>query len=141
MRSSIPVLFAAVVLLLGGGTATVDSPRQAFAKFTGDLDEQGDGITLKVIRDRHGDVVGWGSQICTSLDNGFDQCQGTLVLPKGRISVSGVRRSGDYYVFSVVGGTGFYLGAGGTLLVNLVEQGKERLFFSLLLPLLPTKGA
>ena len=90
-----------------------------------------------LLTDRRGNIVGHGSVICTFLGQilpgSVSQCLGNYTLPLGRIVALGTRQRRDYYLLAVVGGTGVYSQALGTLIVSTVAMSprKERLLFSL----------
>lgn len=93
----------------------------------------GNVIITKTLRDRGDKVIGWGNTVCFDLNNGSQQCMGTFVFPKGKISVAGTRHNSHYFVLSITGGTGLYVGAGGTLVGNttVTNFNRERLIFNL----------
>jgi len=90
-----------------------------------------------LLSDRRGNVIGHGAVICTflgkTLPSPVSQCLGNYILPLGKLVASGTRQRRDYYLLAVVGGTGVYSQARGTLIVSTVAMSprKERLLFSL----------
>jgi hypothetical protein len=60
-------------------------------------------------------------------------CQGTVFLPKGRLEVGGIMRYRQFYVLAVIGGTGLFDNARGTLTVTRIGRNPPRqlLFFRL----------
>jgi hypothetical protein len=86
---------------------------------------QGDEYVIGGNDTENGKPAGRTSLVCTVTKpgaKGLSQCVGTLILPKGTISASGVSylaTSSDTY--AVTGGTGAYVGATGTL---FTVQGK-----------------
>jgi hypothetical protein len=88
----------------------------------------------KKLYDRHGVLVGWGDTVCFPLGNSSAQCLGTFVLPKGKINVAGTRHNTAFFAFAIVGGTGRYVGWGGTLVGRTVSYRTEKLVFEGLAP-------
>lgn len=112
------------------GTASVDAGRPGGS--AGDRTFQG-----LILSDRRDQIIGHGSISCVSfgrvLPGTVAQCTGVFVLPRGRIVTLGTRQRRDFYMLAVVGGTGLYSNALGTLIVSTVSQRprRERLLFSL----------
>lgn len=95
-------------------------------------------IQTAYLRDRKARRIGWSVLVCTPLGrgkilgHGSYSCEATFSFPLGRIEAAGVRKEeAPSYVFAVTGGTGFYNGTGGTLLVRGVGSTVELLLFSL----------
>ena len=65
------------------------------------------GITAEPIG--HSDIM------CTNTGTGSANCSGTYFLPKGKLMVAGVLAERLLYELAVIGGTGFYQHARGTL--------------------------
>ena len=63
-------------------------------------------------------AIGRGDLLCTYLDRRGRQCNGTYSLPRGKIIVAGMVSSRLLCEFAVVGGTGIYDNARGTLTVT-----------------------
>ena len=86
--------------------------------------------------DREDHIIGYGSVVCTflgrTLPGSVSQCQGHYILPRGKIVTLGTRQRNDYYIMSIIGGTGFYSTMRGVLIVSTIQMGprRERLFFS-----------
>jgi hypothetical protein len=80
---------------------------------------QGDEYVIGGIDEENGKPAGRTSLVCTITKpgaKGLSQCVGTLILPRGTISTSGVSyiaTNSDTY--AVTGGTGAYAGVKGTL--------------------------
>jgi hypothetical protein len=62
--------------------------------------------------------IGRGDLICTYVDRRARQCSGTYSLPRGKIMVGGAINSRLLCEYAVVGGTGLYDNARGTLTVT-----------------------
>ena len=62
--------------------------------------------------------IGSAYLLCTFLDRRARQCNGTYVLPKGKIVVAGALDSRLLYEAAIVGGTGLYDNARGALTVT-----------------------
>lgn len=78
--------------------------------------------------------IGSASLLCTYLDTRTRSCTGTYSLPKGNLVVTGAIRSRLLYEIAVVGGTGLYDNARGTLTVTstgLRPRRREVLLFRL----------
>lgn len=138
MRKVAAVAAVALMGLLTVGAA--DGQRRAGAVFTAVIQDTntdfGRTVVLKEIRDRHGDTVGEAETVCVPVRRRSAQCIGTFILPKGKIMVAGTRRSQEFFVFAVTGGTGVYLAAGGELAGRTFDTNprRERLLFSLVFP-------
>lgn len=77
----------------------------------------GDAVSsLWIVRDRHGQAVGDMLVACRWVTRGLQLCAGQLSLPLGAIAVIGASRTRFLGQLAVVGGTGRYVGADGTLL-------------------------
>jgi hypothetical protein len=55
---------------------------------------------------------------CTDVGSGEQTCDGSYVLPKGTLETSGILRTRLFYTQAVVGGTGLFDNARGTLTVT-----------------------
>jgi hypothetical protein len=62
--------------------------------------------------------IGHGVVVCTSVGQDERSCQGSYVLPRGTIETAGLLKSRLIYTHAIVGGTGFYDNARGTLTVT-----------------------
>jgi hypothetical protein len=71
---------------------------------------------LWIVRDRHGNVIGDMLVDCRWVTRGLRLCVGQLSLPLGAIALIGASRTRFVGQLAVVGGTGRYVGAAGTLL-------------------------
>ena len=129
---------AAVVLLALAGAYSGQAQRSAgivlTAQITSVHEDNGHVVSVKRLRDRHGDIIGWSNTVCFPLHNSSAQCSGTYVLPRGKIMVAGTRHSQSFFVFAVVGGTGTYRAAGGEVVAREYAYRKQRVTFSLVLP-------
>jgi hypothetical protein len=84
--------------------------------------------------------IGNAQVLCVSIDGGRGPlpagsryCWGTFTIGENSIVVHGVTRNAFRYQLAVVGGTGFYANAGGTLNVYRITSNplRERLVFNL----------
>lgn len=77
--------------------------------------------------------IGRSLVVCTLSDGRDRMCLGTYILPKGSIVVTGALQSRLLYEIPVVGGTGLYDNARGTLTVTAtrLKPRHEVLFFRL----------
>jgi hypothetical protein len=78
--------------------------------------------------------IGHAELVCTFLDRRTRNCNGTYFLPRGKIVVGGVIGSRLIFEVAVLGGTGLYDNARGTLTVTATAQRPRRniLLFRLL---------
>ena len=64
-------------------------------------------------------TIGRSELVCTFVDSGRSRsCRGTYILPKGKIVVGGSLLYRQFYDLAVLGGTGLYDNARGTLTVT-----------------------
>lgn len=70
--------------------------------------------------------IGSASLVCTFLDARARNCNGTYDLPKGSLMVTGVISSRLLYEIAVVGGTGLFDNARGTLTVTSTDLHPRR---------------
>ena len=77
-----------------------------------------------IVRDRHGRSIGDMLIDCRWVTSDLRLCVGQLSLPLGAIAVLGASRTRFLGQFAVVGGTGRYVGADGTLLFNQTGRGR-----------------
>jgi hypothetical protein len=69
------------------------------------------------------DVIGHGELVCTFVDSVRSRvCRGTYVLPKGKLVVGGSILYRQFYDLAVLGGTGLYDNARGTLTVTRTHR-------------------
>ena len=76
---------------------------------------------VEVIRQRlyNRRVIGRSELVCTFVDNRRARsCRGTYFLPRGKLVVAGSLQYRQFYDLAVVGGTGLYDNARGTLTVT-----------------------
>jgi hypothetical protein len=59
--------------------------------------------------------IGHSDVTCFNTGTGSQYCSGTYFLPKGKIMVTGVIGSRLFYELAVIGGTGLYVNARGTV--------------------------
>jgi hypothetical protein len=62
--------------------------------------------------------IGSWELVCTTVRGISRSCRGTLVLPRGTVVVAGTMRHRPLYQLAVVGGTGLYDNARGTITVT-----------------------
>ena len=69
------------------------------------------------------DVIGRSELVCTFVDAGRSRvCRGTYILPKGKIVVGGSILYSQFYDLAVLGGTGLYDNARGTLTITRTQR-------------------
>ncbi|MGZ4333353.1 MAG: hypothetical protein ACXVRJ_03675 [Gaiellaceae bacterium] len=78
-------------------------------------------------------AIGHAVVTCTSVGSGERTCQASYVLPRGTIETSGLLRTRLFYTQAVVGGTGLFDNARGTLTVTAktLSPRREILLFRL----------
>jgi hypothetical protein len=62
--------------------------------------------------------IGHADLVCTFINKRARSCRGTYFLPRGKIVVGGSLRFRQFYELAVLGGTGLYNNARGTLTVT-----------------------
>jgi hypothetical protein len=84
--------------------------------------------------DRQGTRVGTDHGVCTMLSSRQSQCNAALTLPKGQIVTIGLHgpEPEEKYEAAVIGGTGAYAAARGTLVTRPLKDGGWTLLISLL---------
>jgi hypothetical protein len=70
--------------------------------------------------------IGNAVMICTTVSRTEQGCTATYTLPKGAIVVSGVRESQLLFELAIVGGTGLYDNARGTLTTTVIKLKPRR---------------
>ena len=77
--------------------------------------------------------IGHAVVVCTSVGSGERTCQATYVLPRGTIETAGLLRTRLFYTHAIVGGTGLFDNARGTVTVTAksVRPRREILLFRL----------
>jgi hypothetical protein len=78
-------------------------------------------------------VIGHAVVTCQDVGAGEQTCAGSYVLPKGTLETSGILRSRLFYTQAIVGGTGLFDNARGTLTVTAkaLRPRRELLLFRL----------
>jgi hypothetical protein len=77
--------------------------------------------------------IGHAVITCMDVGSGEQSCQGSYVLPKGTLETAGILRTRLFYTQAVVGGTGLFDNARGTLTVTAkaLRPRREILLFRL----------
>lgn len=70
--------------------------------------------------------IGRSDLVCTYLDQRERSCTGTYILPKGSLVVAGALESRLLYQIAIVGGTGLFDNARGTLTVTSTHLSPRR---------------
>ena len=71
--------------------------------------------------------LGRSELVCTFVDSGRNRvCRGTYFLPRGKLVVGGSLRFYQFYDMAVVGGTGLYDNARGTLAITRAARNPVR---------------
>jgi hypothetical protein len=78
-------------------------------------------------------AIGHAVITCMDVGSGEQSCQGSYVLPKGSLETAGILRTRLFYTQAVVGGTGLFDNARGTLTVTAraLRPRREILLFRL----------
>ena len=78
-------------------------------------------------------AIGHAILVCTYVGDSERSCSGTYIVPRGTIQTAGILRSRLLYQQAVVGGTGLYDNARGTLTVTAktIKPRRELLIFRL----------
>ena len=77
--------------------------------------------------------LGSGHLVCVATGGGFRHCDGTYILPAGKIVVSGALVYRDFYRIAVTGGTGIYNNVRGMLVVTRLSRSENLLIFRLVI--------
>ena len=109
--------------LKGPGIVRITSKEKRFTRVDtgaagrspGDLEVSTVSLYNKAIRKK---PLGHGQLVCVLVGNDFRNCNGTFVLPAGKIVVSGGLIYRGLYDLAVTGGTGLYNNVRGTLTVT-----------------------
>lgn len=78
-------------------------------------------------------AIGHAQLVCTLTGQNFRQCNGTFVLPAGKIMVSGILAFRGLFDLAVIGGTGEYNNVRGTLTVTRTGRSSDLLVFRLVI--------
>ena len=138
-------LVAASLVSGVGASATTASRGVAFLRFyerpgpTTTVDKVPKGkagnlfLYANPIFDREGTRVGTDHGVCTMLSASQSQCNATLTLPKGQIVTLGLHgpEPEQRYEAAVIGGTGAYAAARGTLVNRPLKDGGWTVLISL----------
>jgi hypothetical protein len=82
--------------------------------------------------DRQGTRIGTDTGVCTVLNKTQSMCETTLLLPKGQIVTHGLQTAKTSFDVAVIGGTGFYAGARGTMTARPIKDGGATMVINLL---------
>ncbi len=115
----------------GAGTIRVTDVQREYKRVDSGRPGQGAG-DLEIIRTAlynkrlSSRAIGHSQLLCTMIDRRTRSCNGTYFLPKGKIVVSGVIGLRLLYELAVVGGTGLYDNARGTLTATVTSRSPRR---------------
>ena len=91
----------------------------------------GDAVSQRwLVRDRYGATIGDMLVDCRWVTAGLRLCVGQVAMPLGAIALMGASRTRFLGQLAVVGGTGYYAGAGGTMLFRETGAGAYVLSFN-----------
>lgn len=116
----------------GTGPATIRIADRQLAVTRIDVGPRGispgdDEIVRVRLLQRNGKVLGRGELVCTFVDTVRSRvCRGTYIMPRGKIVVGGSMLFRRFYDLAVVGGTGLYDNARGTLTVTRTHTNPVR---------------
>ena len=80
-------------------------------------------VRVRLLQRGTRDVIGHGELVCTFVDTVRSRvCRGTYTLPKGKLVVGGSILYRQFYDLAVLGGTGLYDNARGTLTVTRTHR-------------------
>jgi hypothetical protein len=124
--------------LTGPGIIRITSSVKKFARIdvgqrgysAGDMEMTRVRLYNKRIRPR---PIGNGQLACTATGEKFWNCNGTYVLPAGKITVSGMLIYRDFYDMAVTGGTERYRNVRGTLVVTRLRPTEKLMVFRLVI--------
>jgi hypothetical protein len=109
----------------GTGKATIRINDRVLAATRIDMNPRGvspgdqEIIRARLLERGTGTTIGRSELVCTFVDSGRSRsCRGTYILPKGKIVVGGSLLYRQFYDLAVLGGTGLYDNARGTLTVT-----------------------
>ena len=113
----------------GTGPATIRITDRELALTRVDVGERGTSPgDMELVRTRlfqrgTGTTIGRAELVCTFVDSTRSRiCRGTYILPKGKIVVGGSVLYRQFYDLAVLGGTGLYDNARGTLTVTRTHR-------------------
>ncbi|MFL6028619.1 MAG: hypothetical protein ACJ74D_01130 [Gaiellaceae bacterium] len=122
--------------LKGPGIVRITSVPRTFARVdigrpgysAGDMKISRVGLFNRRVRKR---PLGNGQLVCIATGQKFWNCNGTYILPAGKLMVSGVLVYSDIYDMAVVGGSGTYNNVHGTLVVTRIRRNEKLMVFRL----------
>jgi len=110
-----------------GSTHVIDNAPKGKQVGRGDL-----VLYANPVFDRQGTQVGTDHGVCIVLGVGQSQCDATLALPKGQIVTHGLQGAKSSFDVAVIGGTGAYSGAHGTMTMRPIKDGGSTIQINLL---------
>jgi hypothetical protein len=110
-----------------GSTHVIDNAPKGRKAGRGDII-----LFVNPVFDRQGTQVGTDRGVCTMYSAGESQCDATLALPKGQIVTHGLQGAKTGFDVAVIGGTGAYAGARGTMTTRPIKEGGSTILISLL---------
>jgi hypothetical protein len=120
----------------GGATAVLDTPPRQRGAREGRLSAGDAFLVTQPLFDEAGTRVGAIRRKCTALTRGrrpVFHCEGTYVLGDGTIAISAAFKGGEEFLLAVLGGTGAYEGARGSVALEPGDaEGSERNIIHLL---------
>jgi hypothetical protein len=111
------------------GPATVRITDSELAVARADIGRKGTSpgdvevVRVRLLERGTATVIGRGELVCTFVDNRRARvCRGTYMLPKGTLVVGGSLRYRQFYNLAVVGGTGLFDNARGSVTVTRTDR-------------------
>ena len=109
----------------GTGKATITINERVLAVTRIDIGSHGvspgdqEIIRSRVLERGTGTTIGRSELLCTFVDSGRSRsCRGTYILPRGKLVIGGSLLYRQFYDLAVLGGTGLYDNARGTVTVT-----------------------
>ena len=117
----------------GTGKATIRITDREIASSRVDVGARGvspgdtEIVRARLLERGTGKTIGRSELVCTFVDSGRSRvCRGTYILPKGKLVVGGSLLYRQFYDLAVVGGTGLYDNARGTVTVTRTARRPTR---------------
>ena len=117
----------------GTGPATIRITDRQLAVSRADIGREGTSpgdvevVRVRLLQRGTETAIGRAELVCTFVDNRRARvCRGTYTLPKGNIVVGGSLLYRQFYDLAVLGGTGLYDNARGSVTVTRTDRGPVR---------------
>jgi hypothetical protein len=109
-----------VPAMTGPATIRITATDTGYRRIGGAADHVGQTeiVQQRLFNPRIARPIGRGNLLCTFVNRSLRQCSGTYTLPRGRVIVAGAIESRLLFELAIVGGTGLYGNARGTVTVT-----------------------